>query len=217
MMADVTLAAVQIILGDEPAAWERLGFSVGADGVALEGVRLRPVGAGELRVLTPGLTANRPDGLAIEPGPQHPGPDGPAAHPDGSIARPGGPAAGPDGPAAHPNGAFAVDHVVALTDSLSRTVGALVDAGLDLRRSSPPMAFLRLGPCILEVVERPEVEAPFLWGLVVVVPELPASEWVGEPRDAVQRGRRIATVRREAGLSCALAFMTPRPQPAPAR
>jgi hypothetical protein len=33
---------------------------------------------------------------------------------------------------------------------------------------------------------------------------------VGEPRAAVQPGRRIATVSRVAGLSTALALMTPR-------
>jgi hypothetical protein len=34
---------------------------------------------------------------------------------------------------------------------------------------------------------------------------------IGEIRDAVQPGRRIATVPREAGLSFPLAFMTPHP------
>jgi hypothetical protein len=193
MMADVRLASVQILVGDPAASWERLGFVVGADGVALEGVTVVPVGEGELSVAVPDLAMSGADGLALR-----------AADTPRVAA------------AAHPNGAFAVDHVVALTDSLTRTVDALVAAGLDPRRTSPPMAFLRMGPCILEVVERAGVEAPFLWGLVVVTPELPASEWVGEPRDAVQPGRRIATVRGETGLSCALAFMTPRPQPAAA-
>jgi hypothetical protein len=35
-------------------------------------------------------------------------------------------------------------------------------------------------------------------------------ERLGAVRDAVQPGRRIATVRREAGLGTPLAFMTPR-------
>ena len=34
---------------------------------------------------------------------------------------------------------------------------------------------------------------------------------LGEPRDAVQPGRRIATLRKEAGLGPAIAFMTPGP------
>ncbi len=75
------------------------------------------------------------------------------------------------------------------------------------------MAFLRFGECILEVVERAGVAAS-LWGLVVVVEDLDGlGPLVGAPRDAVQPGRRIATVRPDAGLTTALAFMTPRPQP----
>ena len=50
-----------------------------------------------------------------------------------------------------------------------------------------------------------------LWGLVVVVPELEGlGPLVGAPKDAVQPGRRIATVSRDAGLGTALALMTPR-------
>jgi hypothetical protein len=72
------------------------------------------------------------------------------------------------------------------------------------------MAFLRLGPTILEVVERGG-DPPRLWGLVVVVPELEGlGPLVGPAKDAVQPGRRIATVTPEAGLGTALALMTPR-------
>ena len=58
-------------------------------------------------------------------------------------------------------------------------------------------------------------QAPRRWGLVVVVADLDAAvEATGDrsaPRkDAVQPGRRIATVRPEAGLSVPLALMTPR-------
>ncbi len=74
------------------------------------------------------------------------------------------------------------------------------------------MAFVRLGPSLVEVVQ---CEAPTrIWGLVAVVEdfsELPA-DLIGEPRDAVQPGRRIVTVRPEAGLETAVAFMTPRPR-----
>jgi hypothetical protein len=107
-----------------------------------------------------------------------------------------------------------LDHVVLLTATLDETVDDLVAQGGDLRRRRDdlhsPMAFVRFGPSIVEVVQ---TEGPTrLWGLVAVVDdfsELPA-DLVGEPRDAVQPGRRIVTVRREAGLGTALAFMTPR-------
>jgi hypothetical protein len=109
-------------------------------------------------------------------------------------------------PAAHPNGAFAVDHVVVLTGSLDRTVTALQAAGLDLRRRDERMAFLRLGSYILEVVERAGDPARF-WGLVVVVDDPGAVPGAGPAKNAVQPGRRIATVK---GLGTALAVMSRR-------
>jgi hypothetical protein len=187
------VAAALIELGDAPEQWTALGFAPDAAGeVALEGVRLRLTGRGGgiLAVRAVGVTAGRPDGLPLAP----------ATGVDTSAA------------ALHPNGAIAVDHVVALTDSLGRTVAALEAAGLGLRRATEDgrMAFLRLGPFILEVVERGD-GPPALWGLVVVVPALDGlGPLVGAPKDAVQPGRRIATVSREAGLGAALALTTPR-------
>jgi hypothetical protein len=183
------VAAAVIELGDAPAAWAALGFAPDAAGeVLLGGARLRLTGRGGgiLGVRAEGLGTDRPDGLPL-------------------MAAEVPPAAA----ASHPNGATVVDHVVALTGSLERTVAALTAAGLDLRRGSGRMAFLRLGPTILEVVERGD-PARF-WGLVAVVPELDGlGPLVGAAKDAVQPGRRIATVSREAGLGTALALMTPR-------
>ena len=194
-------AARTISLPDPAAAWERLGFAAAQVG----GMRLR-FDAPRFEVEAEGLASERPDGLALVHA-DSAAAVAPPVHADGAAAGP---------PPAHPNGAVVIDHVVAITDDLRRTVDALVAAGLDLRREAPPMAFLRLGECILEVVERPGAPVGF-WGLVVVVPDLATlGELVGEPKDAVQPGRRIATVRPEAGLTTALAFMTPRgsiPQP----
>jgi hypothetical protein len=173
-----------IVLGDPPEAWERLGFTVEDGIVALEGEQLRLTGeGGGILEVRAGVAVEAPDGLPLR-----------AA------------AAEPPPAAAHPNGATVVDHVVVLTGSLERTVGALVDAGLDLRRQVPGMAFLRLGPYILEVVERGGDPARF-WGLVVVVPDPGAVPGAGPAKDAVQPGRRIATVR---GLGTELAFMSRR-------
>ena len=80
------------------------------------------------------------------------------------------------------------------------------------------MAFFRIGPTILELVARPDGDAADpaqFWGLVVVLPSVDdvhpgLAEHLGEPRDAVQPGRRIATLRETAGISPAVAFMTPR-------
>jgi hypothetical protein len=81
------------------------------------------------------------------------------------------------------------------------------------------MAFHRLGPLVLEVVGGGE--RPSLWGFVVVVADLDAcarelGPLLGDVRAAVQPGRRIATVRKEAGVTVALALMTPQPRPADA-
>jgi hypothetical protein len=131
---------------------------------------------------------------------------------------------------AHPNGVDAVDHVVAITPALERTVAALQAAGLDLRRireeptpaGAPRQAFFRLGASILEVVQEPPEaieraggdHPAFFWGLAFSVPDLERTvaglgDSVSEVREAVQPGRRIATLRRSAGLALPVALITP--------
>lgn len=212
--------AREIVVADAPEAWARLGFAVGAAGtVQLGGVRLVAVGRTHLTTASSSGTGRAGEGIVSI------GVAGLAAggeRPDGLPLVAAGDA--PAGDAApHPNGAVAVDHVVAFTGDMARTLAALERSGLDLRRLREPpeaparQAFLRLGPFILELVET-GVEPPAFWGLVVVVADLDAAaerlgDHLGRPREAVQPGRRIATVRPEAGLSVALALMTPRPQP----
>ena len=191
--------ARQIALPGVPAAWERLGFV--PDSPVGE-VRLT-AGAAALEVGVEGLAADRPDGLAL------------IAVPPAAVQ-----------PAEHPNGATVVDHIVALTDDMVRTLAALEGAGLEVRRMREPpeapvrQAFINLRTLILEVVEV-EGDGPALWGVTVVVADLDATArqlgpLLGAPRTAVQPGRRIATVTGEAGLPTALAFMSPRPQRSPA-
>jgi len=202
------VGAALIELGDPPERWRALGFAPDARGDVMLGeatLRLTGEGGGIRVVRVEGLTGESPDGLPLGPaegsGWGSPPPGGPSA---------AAPAGGGGGASPHPNGAVAGDHVVALTDALDRTLTALQDAGLDLRRRAGAMAFLRLGPFILEVVERAP-GPPWLWGLAVVTPALDRlGPLVGAPKDAVQPGRRIATVSREAGLGTALALMTPR-------
>jgi hypothetical protein len=114
---------------------------------------------------------------------------------------------------------------------LERTVTALEGAGLDLRRiredptpaGAPRQAFFRLGATILEVVQEPAeaiergggADRPaFFWGLAFVAPDLDATvaglgDRVSEIRTAIQPGRRIATLRRSAGLAVPVALITP--------
>jgi hypothetical protein len=204
-------------IADDPHAWTSLGFAVSADGLLrLGATTIQLAGEDDERGIVgwsvEGLEGTAIDGLpAVAPAPE--------GHPPGS----------------HPNGAVALDHVVVVTPSLDRTLGALQAAGLDLRRvrearAEPPLrqAFFKLGDVVLEITG-PAGADPWLppgedvsgparfWGLVAVVPDLDglvasSGGSIGAPRDAVQPGRRIATVRGEAGLSAPLAFMTPDPR-----
>jgi hypothetical protein len=197
----------ELRIADEPGAWEALGFTLSDDRLTVGATRIRLLGRGGgegiCRWLLRDVDTTELDGLPT----------------DRSTA----PAPAPQ---AHANRAIAVDHVVVLTPDLDRTVAALQAVGLPLRRRLEPpdaprplrMAFLRAGEAVVEVVERADgaqrdVPAAF-WGLVIVVEDLDtvarqAGDRLGAPRDAVQPGRRIATVRPEAGLSAAVAFMTP--------
>lgn len=205
----------ELVLADEPGHWTALGFTVSDGCCQLGTVRLRLAGAaagrGILSWSLRGIAGDLElDGLLTV---RSDSPE-PAAFPT------------------HANGALAIDHLVAMSPSLERTVRALQEAGLDLRRireeptpaGAPRQAFFRLGAEILEVVQEPadvvqrtggpDRPARF-WGFVVVVEDLErASEdlgaHIGAIRPAVQPGRRIATLRRSAGLAVPLALMSPR-------
>jgi catechol 2,3-dioxygenase-like lactoylglutathione lyase family enzyme len=204
----------ELVIADEPAAWRAVGFAV--DGAASEvgSVRLGFAGHSERRGIVEwslrGASTLELDGLP-------------------TIASERLPAAG----AEHRNGVVSIDHVVVMTPDLDRTVDVLRKAGFDFRRlregatpgGSVRQAFFRMGEVILEVVQAPEgmrlaadPSGPArLWGISFLVPDLDATgavlgDLLGKARDAVQPGRRIATLRREAGLGPAVAFMTPGPR-----
>jgi len=121
-----------------------------------------------------------------------------------------------------------------MSPALDRSVRALQEAGLALRRireeptpaGAPRQAFFRLGAEILEVIQEPahivaDAGGPDrparLWGLALIAPDLEQTvallgTHASAPRDAVQPGRRIATVRRSAGLAVPIALMTPPPR-----
>jgi catechol 2,3-dioxygenase-like lactoylglutathione lyase family enzyme len=210
-MATVTIDELSV--ADDPARWRGLGFDVDGDACDLAGVRVRLLGAGAGRGIL---------GWSLR--------DVPSTELDGlptALSRePVRPPALP-----HANGALGIDHVVAMTPAFERTVAALRAAGLDLRRvreeptpaGAPRQAFFRLGREILELVQEPaEVVAERsggadgparFWGLALLVDDLDETisqlgEQVSPARAAVQEGRRIATVRRSAGLAIPLALMS---------
>lgn len=202
----------ELTIGDEPQAWEALGFTV-ADGVCVLGdVRVRLAGGRAGKGLRAwalrDLAAAELDGLPTAPSAR----ERPTA-------------------VAHPNGIAAIDHVVVITPVLERTVAALEAAGMELRRireeptpaGAPRQAFFRLGKPVLEVVQEPDEvlerdgrdRPAFFWGLAFSCPDLDGTvagfgDRVGDVRPAVQEGRRIATLRRSAGLSLPVALMSPR-------
>jgi hypothetical protein len=199
------------MVADEPGPWAEAGF-VTQDGLCEVGsVRIRLAGSGEERGIVGwsvrGLASTELDGLetAIS--------DRPAAS--------GAP---------HPNGTIAIDHLVAFSPDLERSVEALRGAGLDFRRlregetpgGSTRQAFFRMGEVLLEVVEAPQgsrirrdrLGPARLWGISFLVEDLAGTaaflgDRLGEPREAVQPGRRIATLSHGAGLGPAIAFITP--------
>jgi hypothetical protein len=207
----------ELTVADEPATWAALGFAVGEDGVCrVGGVRLalagEAAGRGIVRWALRDLASEELDGL-----PTARAQDAPPA----------------SAPPAHALGVVALDHVVAVSPRLDRTVEALQAAGLDLRRvreeptpaGAPRQAFFRVGEAILEVIQEPEevVERhggpdrpAFFWGLAFVVEDIDAAaaqlgDRAGPLRPAVQPGRRIVPLRRSAGLAISVALMTPRP------
>jgi hypothetical protein len=202
----------ELTVADPAKAWEACGFEVEGDFCLVGETRIRLAPADGGKGLTSwslrGLESAELDGLAT-------------TRSDRPLPAERG---------AHPNGVTALDHVVAISSDLDRTVVALQAAGLDLRRireqptpaGAPRQAFFRLGEPILEVVQAP-AEAiertggdrpAFFWGLAFVAPDIDATvaslgDRVSEVRDAVQPGRRIATLRRSAGLSLPVALITP--------
>ena len=126
--------------------------------------------------------------------------------------------------AQHALRASGLDHVVVSTADLERTSGAIASAtACELKRirevGTMRQGFHRIGRggLIVELVERPDLPAgpASFWGLVVIVDDIDAAfeligaERISPPKDAVQPGRRIATVRADVGLGLPVALMTP--------
>ena len=195
-----------LLIGDTPEVWAGLGFALDGDAVHVSGVRHQLGGAAKgvrdwsLRGLDDdGLTDI--DGLAL-----------------------GLPVAPPQPTPVHPNGVVALDHVVLATPDLGRTIEAIEAAGIDLRRVRDAgvgrqQAFFKLGEVVLELVgpKTPSGDgAPRFFGLAWTVRDPEETEaFFGDRlkpfKDAVQPGRRIATLSSSAGSSVPHAFMSGEP------
>jgi hypothetical protein len=198
-----------LVVADPPEAWAAAGFTVDDDGTCRVGsVRIELVGrdAGKRIVAWKirGVEAGSIDGL-----PTIPASRAPAA------------------PAVHLNGAELIDHLVVLTPDVDRTVAALSGFGIAPRRTrqvdpeqygfAARQTFFRMGEVILELIggEEPTGDGPAaFFGLAYTVRDIDVTqqllgEHLPNVKDAVQPGRRIATLRhKELGLSVATAFMS---------
>jgi hypothetical protein len=210
----VELVALEI--ADAPGVWAGLGFAVDGGVCRIGRVAHRLAGGPGQGIVSWTLDGTRTepaptlDGLTTGSGP------GPAATATASR---------------HPNGVVAIDHLVVFTPDLERTVAALTEAGCQERRRRRSatygremvQAFFRLGEVVLEVVSgaRPAGDGPArFFGLAFTVADLDATarhlgDRLHPAKDAVQPGRHIATLDRDAGSTVAMAFMSPgRAEPA---
>jgi hypothetical protein len=204
----------EIVVGDDPERWRGAGFTVDADGTSRIGrVRVRLVGRADgkrihdwsLRDLAGDLVGDLLDGL-----------------PTRTSTAP------PAEPAGHANGVALIDHIVLATPDPDRTTAAFEAAGLHARRTRPtdtygsPMlqTFFRAGEVVVELIgpQAASGDGPTtFFGLAYTVADLDATvaalgEHVGAPKDAVQPGRRIATLRhRDLDVSVPTAFLSAEP------
>jgi hypothetical protein len=191
-------ALVGLRVGGDAAAWSAAGFSVVDDRIRIGTVTVQVTGASggvETWSLDP-AEADVVDGLPLTPA---------------ATAR----------ATDHPNTTTSIDHLVIASPDLDRTTEAFAAIGLELRRTRDAgrmeQRFFRAGEVILEVLGQPGARGSgpaTFWGLAMTVADLDAAaatlgEHLGPIKDAVQRGRRIATLRHEPlGLAIPIAFMT---------
>ena len=203
-------AIVELTVADEPDAWRTAGFAVDGDTAQVGAIGLRFVGRdvaskGILSWTWSDLSGDGPvDGLRTETrGSEH------------------------ATPAAHQNGSTIIDHVVVVTPNLERTVPTFEARGLEVRRVRHTdqygpafrQVFFRGGETIIELIG-PDVPADgddrdaHFYGLAFTVADLDATaltlgDQLGSIKDAVQEGRRIATLRhRDLAISVPVAFMS---------
>jgi hypothetical protein len=206
-----------LTVSGDPEVWRSIGFVVADGHLPLQGTSLHIVPSSDRPSPASGITSWALSGLSGSAGEQSTGSfdlDGlrtEAVEPIGATY------------ADHEIGAVSLDHVVVMTDNLERTSSAIAAAtGCELKRirelGQMRQGFHRIGPggLIVELVERPDIPpgpATF-WGVVVIVDDIDIAcdrlgpERVSPPKDAVQPGRRIATVRDDVGLGLPVALMT---------
>lgn len=201
----------RLIIGDEPSSWAAAGFDVDGDKVTLGKTTLELVGAEGRRGICgwviDGVTTDI-DGLPTVVLPEFEQPT----------------------PVTHRNMVFAVDHVVVSSPDPARTSKAFSDVDIAERKQRSyagpdgvphEQRFFWAGRVIIELMgpttPRPGVaeEPAKFWGLALASANLEvASQELGdllsEPKDAVQPGRKISTLRtKDLDISVPIALLSP--------
>lgn len=205
-------ALQRLIIGDEPSAWAAAGFSVDGQQVVLGKTVIELTGnAGQRGIVAWALdgVAADIDGLPTVIVPDHHQPDA----------------------VSHPNMTFAIDHVVVASKHPARTSAAFGAVGMDERKlitlpgtngQDREQRFFWAGRVIIELIgpatpqstDGESAPASF-WGLALASANLEIAlsamgDALGEPKDAVQPGRKIATVRtKDLDISVPIALMSP--------
>ena len=183
----VSTTVEELQVADTAEAWERAGFAVTDDVCRIGRLRVRLLGPGAGRGIVGGTLAGLPSGVQVREV------DG---IPTTVAARESDPAA----KSAHPNGVTHLDHVVLMTPDLPRTLAALAGIGLEPRRERDgELGGVAMRQVFYRLVQDSDLDLDRLLG-----------ELAGTPKDAVQPGRRITTLRtRELGMSVRTALITP--------
>ena len=170
------------VAGDAPA-WEAAGFTVVVDGIRVSQLQLQ-IGKGEAGI---GEWTLAESATPVE--------------------------------VAHPNGATILDHLVVFSGDPEQTTKEYARFGWEPRRTRDvgggrTQTFFKSGEIIIELIGPMPNVIHQLWGLAFTVRDLDAcaallGDALGRIKDAVQPGRKIATLRHEAcGLTVPIAFMS---------
>jgi hypothetical protein len=195
----------ELVVGDPPEVWASLGFTMNGDRCRVGHVDIvcdPSVGKGIRKWSLVGEGPDEVDGIPT------------TWMDDGIEVAP-----------AHPNGVFEIDHVVVSSPDIPRTISNLAKVGVPALREretgtyGAPMVqvFFRLGQPILELIgpKDPQGDKPArFFGLAFTSQDLElTSKVIGDalhtPKDAVQVGRRIATLDKSAGSTIGFAIMSP--------
>ncbi|MEM9465879.1 MAG: glyoxalase [Actinomycetota bacterium] len=218
-MSDRAFQLTTVIVGDPADAWARAGFVMDGPTTRIGSTTIvcEPTGG-------PGILGVSIDGLAAPV-------DGLPIGSEPTVAAPLRDT--------HPNRVTGFDHLVAMSPAVDRTSMALEAVGLEKRRTreftvgdeTRRQDFFWMGDVILELVgvvatvgviggdgaappSGRDLPATF-WGLALECDDLDAAaealgDGLGRIKDAVQTGRRIATIRsQELGVSVPIALMSP--------